>query len=101
MNSHFVDDARASSPQRLEDAARELRADALAGKLRRHLGVEKNDAAALGLVVGDRERVADGHLEPVLRGIVDDIGHGTAPVAQRGAPVGPCELRDQLARTSW
>src|SRR5829696_9367066 len=55
----FRDDARASFPERLEDAACELRADALPGKLRRHLGVEKNDAAALGLVVGDRERVAD------------------------------------------
>jgi len=54
----FRDDARASFPERLEDAACELRADALPGKLRRHLGVEKNDAAALGLVVGDRERVS-------------------------------------------
>src|SRR3954452_22640370 len=85
----FRDDARASSPQRLEDAARELRADALAGKLCRHLGVEKDDAAAIGLVVGDRERVADGHLEPVLRGIVDDIDHGTAPVARRVHPSAP------------
>src|SRR5882757_3524184 len=69
------DHLHALGPDLIKRAPNESWADALAAKLRGHLGMDETDHIALELVIGNSEMTIDHQLETMMRAVVDDITH--------------------------
>src|SRR5581483_4984704 len=61
----------------IERAFGQPRPDTLAGKFRRHLGMNEGDDVPVDLVIGRGEMAFDGQLETMVGLVVDDFSHET------------------------